>query len=267
MARFKQSAQKGPSLQQQHKRRIQHILSQDRTAIRRARDVVVKRAGFDLLDESEQKRRLAESAKTRIQTRIDAGLHVSCNYPEFTGYLPPSFYGHAGQVKDPEKDERLKRQLKNLPCELVGDDDDDDDDEDPLPIKAEGNTKQQKMSEFLQFVETQEARLSKDTTNPGHKESNNGADKNDKTATAGRRSKGRNTKPTKVDKSHYNSKNNSKVNNKKETITWRAVSRGQPLLAGSPAPNVKQWEPKSNPWLGRVVFRGQSMAEDSKNDD
>jgi hypothetical protein len=154
MARFKQSAHKGPSLQQQHKRRIQHILSQDRTAIRRARDVVVKRAGFDLLDESEQKRRLAESAKTRIQTRIDAGLHVSCNYPEFTGYLPPSFYGHAGQVKDPEKDERLKRQLKNLPCELAGEDDDDDDDEDPLPIKAEGNTKQQKMSEFLQFVET-----------------------------------------------------------------------------------------------------------------
>jgi hypothetical protein len=243
-----------------NKKKIAKNLSQDRESIRSARSIAAKKPGFDRLDPSEQERQLEQAAMSKIQRRIDEGMYVSCNYPEFEGYIPPITYGKTGHTKDPVRETCYSRQLEAL---RRGPDSDDDDDENPLPIKTEDDIKQRKMSEFLQFVGTQEARLSKDSSEHGHEDSGN------KNPTANPRSKGRSTtvhtlkRTTKVDKSHY--KNNN--NNKKEAITWRAVSRGQPLLPGSPAPSFKHWKPNHNPWLGRVVFRGQIMAEDGKGED
>jgi hypothetical protein len=262
MARFKQGSRPtGPSLQVQNRRRIQKMLSSDREAIRHARAYVATRDGFSLLEESEQERRLTEAVENRIQRRIDGGLYVSCNYSEFVGYLPPSFYGQTGHVKDPEKEKRLDRQLEALRQEPSSDDDDDE--EDVPPFKTEENTKKQKkMSEFLQFVGDHETRLPKDDSEPRH-ENGDDEDKNDKTTTAGRRSQSRNPAPHTLKRNRVNKSND----NKKEVITWRAIRRGQPLPSGTPAANFQQWKPKINPWLGRAVFRGQIMAEDSRDED
>jgi hypothetical protein len=265
MARFKQGSKPtGPSLQVQNRRRIQKMLSSDREAIRHARAYAATRDGFGLLDESEQERRLTEAVENRIQRRIDGGLYVSCTYPEFVGYLPPSFYGQTGHLKDPEKEKRLNRQLEALRRESAGDDDDDDDDEEDLPpSKTEENTKKQmKISEFLPFAENHGTRLSKDNSAPGHEDSAD-KDKSDKAATAGRRSQGRNPTPHTLKRKRVDTSND----NKKEAITWRVVSRGEPLPPGSPVANLEQRKPKINPWLGRVVFRGQVLTEDSKDEE
>jgi hypothetical protein len=270
MARHKaHSKPTGPSQDAQNKKRILKMLTSDRDGIRHARTYAAEKAGFGLLDKSEQERRMTEAARLRVDKRIDGGHHVSCIYPEFLGYLPPSFYGQTGRVDDPDKYERLRRQIQALHREPASDDDDDDDyEEDSLPIKTEENTTKRKMSDFFPVTEKNETRLSKSATNPGRQDSANEQDNNDKTATAKRRSQGRNTtaqtsKRTRVDKSHYNNKD---INNK-EAITWRAVSRGQPLLPGSLSANFEHWKPKSNPWFGRVVFRGQITAEDGKDED
>jgi hypothetical protein len=293
MARYKTSSElAGSNVQLQSRKRIQKMLSSDREAIRHSRAYTATRDGFGLLDKSEQERRMNEAMKTRIQGRIDAGLYVSCNYSEFIGYLPPSYYGQFGHVKDPEKDKRLDRQLEALRREHAGD----DDDEEPVPCKTEEPTKKRKMSEFLDFVDSHETHLSKDSNKPRHQDETHN-DKNHKAANTGRRSQGSNSTPhtlrrQRVDKSHQN---NDK--NKKETTTWRAVSRGQPLPPGTPAadyeqrkPKVNKWQgravfrgqplppgvpaanfqqmkPKVNRWSGRVVFRGQVMAEDDKDED
>lgn len=237
------------------------MLSSDREAIRHARAYVATRDGFGLLEKSEQERRLTEAAEARIQRRIDGGLHVSCNYPEFVGYLPPSFYGQTGHVKDPEKDKRLDRQLEALRRDSASDDDDDE--EDPPPFNTEENTKKQKkMSEFLQFGEDSETRLSKDTSKPGHEDGGD-KDKPDTTAIAGRRSQGRNPSLHTSKRDRVNKSND----NKKEVITWRAVSRGEPLPSDAPEAGFEQKKPKINPWLGRAVFRGQIMAENDKDED
>jgi hypothetical protein len=237
------------------------MLSSDREAIRHARAYAATRDGFGLLDESEQERRLTEAVENRIQRRIDGGLYVSCTYPEFVGYLPPSFYGQTGHLKDPEKDKRLDRQLEALRREPA--DDDDDDEEDLPPFKTEENTKKQrKMSDFLPSAENHGSRSSKDNTEPGHEDGDD-KDKNGKTATADRRSQGRNPTPHTLKRKRVDTNSD----NKKEAITWRVVSRGEPLPPGSPVANFEQRKPKINPWLGRVVFRGQVLAEDSKDEE
>ena len=254
------------------RKEIARLLSNDRSVIKNARQIVAKQHGFDQLDKQEQERRMEEAALKRVQTRIDNGQYTSCTYPMFAGFIPKLVFGSVDGLKDPDKEARMVRQLAALREKYTGRqlDSDDDDEEDLPPVKTEDNAKQRKMGEFLQSVETQEPRLAKDNTDPVHEDSDNDQDIGNKTTTANPRSKGRKTadhvsKRNRVEKSHYNS--NKSKNKNKETITWRAVSRGQPLSPGSPAANFEHWKPKSNPWLGRVVFRGQIMAEDGKDDE
>jgi hypothetical protein len=246
----------------ENRKAIQKSLNADRETIRSTRRAVSEKLGFDLLDTSEQERQLEEVALTKVQRRIDEGLYVSCKYPEFAGYIPPIAYGKTGQTKDPVRHACFSRQLEALRREPASDDDDDDE-EDVPPFKTEeNNTKQKKMSEFLQFVGDHETRLSKDNGEPEHEDGGD-KDKVDKTATAGRRSQGRKSAPHTLKRKRVDESNG----NKKEVITWRVVSRGEPLPPGSPAVNFEPRKPKINPWLGRVVFRGQIMAENGKDED
>ena len=260
----------------QIKDEISKALANDRSSISAVRTNVAKRHNFSLLDTAEQERQMTEAVMLCIGRRIASGRYASCTYPEFEGFIPQLAFGVKART-DPMSKKCMDLQLAALrKASAAGgyassDDDDDDDDEevDPLPIKTEENTTKRKMSDFFPVTEKNEIRLSKDATNPGRKDSANEEYNNgNKTATANRRSRGHNTAaPTpngsRVDKSYYNNKNI----NKKEAITWRAVSRGEPLPSGSPAPKCDHWKPKSNPWLGRVVFRGQIMTEDGKDDD
>jgi hypothetical protein len=255
-----------------NRKEIARLLSNDRGVIENARRIVAKQHGFDQLDKQEQERRMEEAALKRVQTRIYDGQYTSCTYPMFAGFIPKLVFGSVNGLKDPDKEARMVRQLAALREKYTGRqlDSDDDDEEDLPPVKTEDNTKQRKMGEFLQLVETQEPRLAEDNTDPVHEDSDNDQDIGNKTTTANPRPKGRNTadhgsKRNRVEKSHYNS--NKAKTKKKESITWRAVSRGQPLSPGSPAANFEHWKPKSNPWLRRVVFRGQIMAEDGKDDE
>ena len=250
MARYKTSSElAGSNVQLQSRKRIQKMLSADREAIRHSRAYTATRDGFGLLDKSEQERRMNEAMKTRIQGRIDAGLYVSCNYSEFIGYLPPSYYGQIGHVKDPEKDKRLDRQLEALRREHAG-----DDDEDPVPCKTEEPTKKRKMSEFLDFVDGHETHLSEDSNKPRHQDENHN-DKNHKATMASQRTQNRSAPPHTLKRNRIDKSNG----NKKEVVTWRAVSRGQPLPPGTPAPDYEQRKPKVNKWQGRAVFRGQPL--------
>jgi hypothetical protein len=255
------------------------VLANDRQAISAVRTKVAKGHNFSLLHTAEQERQMTEAAMLCISKRIASGRYASCTYPEFEGFIPQLAFGVKGRT-DPVSKKCINLQLVALrKASAAGeyassddddDDDDDDDEEDPLPVKTEENTTKRKMSDFFPVTGKNETRLSKDSTNPGRQDSANEQDKNDKTTAANRRSQGRNTtahtpKQNRVDKSHYSS--NSHKNHKKELITWRAVSRGQPMLPGSPPANFMHWKPKSNPWFGRVVFRGQITAEDGKDED
>lgn len=258
----------------QIKDEISKALANDRSSISAVRTNVAKRHNFSLLDTAEQERQMTEAVMLCIGKRIASGRYASCTYPEFEGFIPQLAFGVKART-DPMSKKCMDLQLAALRKASAAagyassdDDDDDDDEEDPRPIKTEENTTKRKMSDFFPVTEKNETRLSKNATNPGRQDNANEQDNNYKTATVNRRSQGRNTtaqisKRTRVDKSHYSNKD---INNK-EAITWRAVSRGQPLIPGSPSANFEHWKPKSNPWFGRVVFRGQITAEDGKDED
>jgi len=193
-----------------NKKDIARSLANDRSVIKNARDAVAKQHGFQQLHEQEQERRMREAALKRVQVRIDSGQYTSCTYPEFIDYVPNVAFGAVSYSKDLDKEERTVRQLTALrkKCDGRQLNSGDYDDEDPLPIKTEGNTTKRKMSDFFPSIEKNGTRFSKDATNPGRVDSANEEDNNgSKTATAGRRSQGRNTTAhtsdrSRVDKSH-----------------------------------------------------------------
>ena len=198
----------------------------------------------------------------KVQHRIGEGLYVSCKYPEFEGYVSPFAYGETGHIKDPVRNECLSRQLEVLRAENVGEHLTSDDGDVPR-FKAEENvSKQKKVSDFLQFVNKDEARLSKDRIEHG-RTTGAGEGNSDKTTSGSRRYQGWH-KVAHASKHKRVEKDNK---SKKEVITWRAVSRGMPRLPNSPVPKLKQPGLTRNPWYGRVVSRGQVLVKSGGNDD
>ncbi|KAM0692887.1 hypothetical protein Q7P36_007444 [Cladosporium allicinum] len=265
---------------------INRALTADRQAILTVRANVTKRHDFALLDKSEQGRQMTEAVLLGIQKRIDQQRYASCKYSAFANFIPQIAFGIKTGTDNMRK-ECMARQLAAFRKESAGGYMyASNDDEDEIMPPTHGGIKQEK-SEPSPYHERRHPGPSE--TYRDKKPSKHG----DKTTTTDQTSYHKHAatpslKRNRVDKSN---------GNKKEVITWRAVSRGQPLPPGTPAadyeqrkPKVNKWQgravfrgqplppgvpaanfqqrkPKVNRWSGRVVFRGQVMAEDDKDED
>jgi len=243
---------------------ILKVLSNDRQAIKTAQANVAKQHNFGLLEKSGQERRMKEASLRCVEQRIDNGRYVSCRYPEFAGFVPQAASGIIGSI-DSLKADYMARQLAALQkgCsagQLYSDDDDDDDDEEIPHCKNEKRGNMQKMSDIPAYAKRNAPMPLGPSCDLGAKENSSSQRK---TTTANRRTQDGLAAFHGLKRKRADEKNDED-GNKRKMITWRAVSRGQCLLASSPASNSKQPSLKGNPWFGRVVFRGQVTTEDVK---
>lgn len=225
-------------------------LDTDRQAVKTAGEKVAKRPNFGLLEKSEQQRQKTEAILLCVEQRIQAGRYVSCEYPEFEGFVPHLAYGKGGM--NPIKAGLMARQLASLRKEQTGGHLDSDD-EDEIEIKQE-------KSEHLPYVEARKS--GPPETYKDKKSSKHG----DKTTTTNQKSHHKHVATPSLRRKRATNSKGYYSDDEDKVIKWRAVSRGQPLPPGAPAANFEQRKPKTNPWLGRVVFRGQVMVEDSKDE-
>lgn len=239
---------------------IVKVLGNDSHAVKSAQANVAKRRNFDVLEKPEQERQKREAALRCVEQRIDEGRYVSCKYPEFTGFVPQAAFGFKGI--DHAKAEFMSRQLAALRKESAGRQqysDDEDDEEDVPRCKNEKSGIKHKLSDIPTYVKRNESMSSGQSRDRGDEE--DGSRCGDTTTTQDRLAAFHSLKLKRADE------RDGEDGNKRKKITWRAVSRGQPLLASSPAPNLKQPGPARNPWLGRVVSRGQVATGGVKDED
>lgn len=258
-------------MESRNKKDISRSLANDRSVIKTARDAVAKQHGFHQLDEQEQERRMKEAALNRVRMRINNGQYTSCTYPIFAGFIPKIVFGSTDGSKDPDKEDRMVRQLADLRKKFArgqqDSDDDYDEDEDEIvpPSKNEKGGIKQEMSDVPPYAERNESKPSKHSSCCRGKANCNS---NEKGTTASQQAQESHTAPhSSKRKRSDDSDGDGGGGGKKRMITWRAVSRGQPLPEGAPAPEFEQWKPKVNPWLGRVVFQGQVLDEDAGDED
>lgn len=240
------------------KKAIARALNNDRMAVMLARQSVAKHPNFDLLEKSEQDRQLTEVSLHRIQQRITKGVYVSCKYPEYEGYVPQLAYGMHGHVLDDIRKRCWTRQLAALRQEYA-EAQPSSDDEDEIP-PWQGDIKQETNSVSHTVEPHKEGQVRK----PDDKERRNGGDM---TTTKKQEVHHKDTSAAKLKRKRSETSKGDGNDHNVHAITWRVVSRGFHLLPGSPAPEFKQSNSKSNPWFGRVVFRGQAMADHIKNED